>query len=138
MTKEEIKTALEEIWDKLDDLQEQDVAQDNPELMHDIGEAMGATANAIDDILKQDKPADQEKTDAATRYFDFFNIDWDTSDWGEKEEIASGVCVPDLPEEVDYVGIDDPNWDPDEDGADLLSDMYGYCVKSFEWEEVKE
>jgi len=135
MTKEEIKTALEEIWDKLDDLQEQDVAQDNPELMHDIGEAMGATANAIDDLTGKEKP---EETKSEPRYFDFFNIDWDTSDWDEEEEIASGVCVPDLPEEVSHVKIDDPDWDPDEDGADWLSDVYGYCVNSFEWEEVKE
>lgn len=30
------------------------------------------------------------------------NIKWDTSDWTEEEELASGVCVPDLPSECTF------------------------------------
>ena len=53
MTKDEIKAELEKVWDKLDELQEEDIAQDDPQLLWDIGEALGATQNAIDDLIPQ-------------------------------------------------------------------------------------
>lgn len=50
MTRQELKAELEKIWDKLDELQEEDIAQDDSDLLWDIGEALGATQNAIDDL----------------------------------------------------------------------------------------
>lgn len=51
----------------------------------------------------------------------FFNIVWDTD--GEAVE---------LPVEVEMQC--DPDLDVAEDGADVLSDTYGWCVESFEFE----
>jgi len=53
----------------------------------------------------------------------FFNIVWDTD----------GEAV-DLPVEVEMVV--EADLDVAEDGADVLSDTYGFCVFSFEWEAV--
>jgi len=51
----------------------------------------------------------------------FFNIVWDT----DGEEV-------DLPVEVEMVC--DPDLDLDEEGADVLSDKYGFCVVQYECE----
>lgn len=52
------------------------------------------------------------------------NIVWDTD--GENV---------DLPEEVVFELFDED--DPDEYGADALSDMYGWCVISFSYTDFK-
>lgn len=52
MTKTDIIEALERIWDELDAMQEEDVIQDDPQALWDIGEAMGAVANTQDDLNK--------------------------------------------------------------------------------------
>lgn len=48
MTKKEIKEKLQSLYEELDKIQEEDIAQDNSELMWEIGEAMGSIDNAID------------------------------------------------------------------------------------------
>ena len=47
MTKEEMTVLLEEIYSKLDGLQETELAQHNEELIWEIGEAMGSVDNAL-------------------------------------------------------------------------------------------
>ena len=48
-----------------------------------------------------------------------FDIRWDT-DGGDPHELG-------LPNE--HIGVvDDDDWDPEEDAADLLSDAYGFCI----------
>lgn len=74
----------------------------------------------------------------SSRTFNFFNIDWDTSDFDEEDELATGVIVPDLPSRIDGVEIDDPDFDPENDIADWLSDKYGYLVNSCDWEETTD
>ena len=63
-----------------------------------------------------------------------YNIDWDTSDFTEEEEIASGVCVPDLPSEV-FIPFGGKEMDG-EDIEDYLSDKYEFCVNGFQYEIV--
>ena len=64
------------------------------------------------------------------------NIEWDTSDFSEEEELASGICVPDLPREV-TISVD-PMSIVDYDVEDLiveaLTDMYEYPVAGFNYE----
>ena len=72
------------------------------------------------------------------RTFNFFNIDWDTSDFDEEDELATGISVPDLPSRIDGVEIDDPDFDPENDIADWLSNKYGYLVNSCDWEETTD
>jgi hypothetical protein len=61
----------------------------------------------------------------------FFNIDWDTSD--NSDELAA-TDAPELPEEVI---LDVPEGtDLENEGADILSDQYGFCVNSFNFDEV--
>lgn len=48
MTKEEIIKKLNEMYEELDKIQEQEISQNNKELMWEIGEAMGYIDNAID------------------------------------------------------------------------------------------
>ena len=56
----------------------------------------------------------------------FSNIKWDTAG----EEASS------LPKTVELeVGVD---VDVDLEGADALSDKYGYCVESFDWETMSD
>ena len=50
----------------------------------------------------------------------FTNIAWDTD--GDDVELPTSVTA----------SVDD-DFDPDEQGADLLSDNYGFCVFSFNW-----
>ena len=47
MTKEEIQQTLEEIYSKLDVLQETELAQNDEEFIWEIGEAMGSVDNAL-------------------------------------------------------------------------------------------
>lgn len=68
------------------------------------------------------------------------DIDWDTTDFEEEEELASGVCVPDLPKEVTVI-VDEDEWkdcDPDDFLANVLSDEYGFCVNGFFYEVLDE
>ena len=51
--------------------------------------------------------------------FRLLNIQWDT-DGSDPQELG-------LPSEHIAV-VDDDEWDPAEDAADLLSDEYGFCV----------
>lgn len=63
------------------------------------------------------------------------NIEWDTSDWGESDELASGVCVPDLPCDVEEL---EAYADSDrEELAKKLYVIYGFKAKSFEMEPAK-
>ena len=73
-------------------------------------------------------------------------IKWDTSDWDEEEELASGVCVPDLPSSVE-IDTDDMEWDLEDPNdteevadwvADWLSDEYGYCHYGFQIKKAKK
>lgn len=57
MTKPEIRQKLEKLYEELDELQETEVAQNDEELMWEIGEAMGSVDNAIDILDKQFKKA---------------------------------------------------------------------------------
>ena len=52
-----------------------------------------------------------------------YNIDWDTD--GEKV---------DLPSEVTFEMEDDE--DPSLEGANAISDKYGWCVNGFSFEEI--
>lgn len=56
------------------------------------------------------------------------NIVWDTSDFTEEEELASGICVPDLPTTV---VINTDEMEDVEDIGDWLADNYGFCVESY-------
>ncbi len=55
----------------------------------------------------------------------FSNIKWDTDN----------QKVPSLPNEFQLEVFSE--CDMDLDGADILSDKFGYCVYSFDWEEVE-
>ena len=57
------------------------------------------------------------------RTVNFYNIDWDT----DGEEI-------DLP--TDVILTVDEDVEVDLEGADLLSDEYGFCVNSFNFQEL--
>ena len=59
----------------------------------------------------------------------FSHIEWDTDDCDD-EEIA-------LPSEMD-IALDDSMELDDDALADILSDVMGFCVKSFDWEVVDE
>jgi hypothetical protein len=59
----------------------------------------------------------------------FSHIDWDTSD-----DECDDDDVPVLPKEV-TVQVDD-NTNVDLEGADILSDQFGFCVNSFSWDHV--
>ena len=56
----------------------------------------------------------------------FYDIDWDTD--GTSPRLLG------LPESLIMELADDV--DPEMDGADLLSDKFGYCVVSFNFEKV--
>lgn len=63
---------------------------------------------------------------AGSKKISFSNIKWDTD----------GLQVLTLPEAAELEV--DADLDVDLDGADALSDKYGYCVKSFAWESMKD
>ena len=52
----------------------------------------------------------------------FFNIDWDTD--GEEVDLPLEAYVPNVDDDIDL----------ENDGADVLSDKYGWCVNSFSYE----
>lgn len=57
----------------------------------------------------------------------FFNIIWDTD--GYAADFLS------LPAEVD-IEISDPELNPEDSGADILSDRFGFCVYGFEFAKI--
>ena len=59
----------------------------------------------------------------------FSDIQWDTSD--SSDEINEAP-IPELPKEV--VLEVDADTDIEEEGADVLSDKYGFCVFGFSYE----
>jgi len=56
--------------------------------------------------------------------YKFYNIKWDTD--GQPNT---------LPMEFNYKSPTD-EFDPENDGADVLSDEFGYCVFSFEYTKL--
>lgn len=68
-----------------------------------------------------------------TAHIKVTNIDWDVND--EEDEFTDKDL--DLPGIV-ILTLKDVNDDDDMDDiiADRLSDKYGFCVNSFEWEEI--
>ena len=52
MFKQEIKKLLEDIYDNLEMIQESAYAEDYPELLNDLGEAMGSLDNALTDLKR--------------------------------------------------------------------------------------
>jgi len=52
MNKEEIKKVLEEMYEKLDTIQESDYVQDHEDIMFDIGETMACIDNVLDEIQR--------------------------------------------------------------------------------------
>jgi hypothetical protein len=73
MTREEInknienkgslKARLQNVYDELDLIQEMDEAQDNEEVVQEIGEAMGAVSNVIDIFEEKDKSETEYERD---------------------------------------------------------------------------
>ncbi len=55
-----------------------------------------------------------------------YNIKYDTD----------GRRVSNLPKEITFE-INDPNFDPENDIADLISDETGYCIFGCKFKEVK-
>lgn len=58
--------------------------------------------------------------------FRFYNIKWDT-DGVNPEELN-------LPSEH-TCAVADKNFDPENEGADLLSDKFGFCVFGFDFQQ---
>jgi len=65
-----------------------------------------------------------------TKTIKFYNIEWDTEDNGK---IHSPEKLG-LPKSV-TMDVDTGS-DVEEEGADLLSDRYGWCVHGFNWKRV--
>ena len=63
------------------------------------------------------------------RRYRCYNIKWDTDGYSPKRL--------GLPSETIIESDGRPDFDCEWDGADVLSDTFGYCVFSFEFEEVK-
>lgn len=59
----------------------------------------------------------------------FFDINWDTD--SKSEDIVDDVDLP-----TDVIMDIDADVDVQEDGADILSDKYGFCVNSFNYESI--
>lgn len=57
------------------------------------------------------------------RTVNFYNIDWDTD--GEEIDLPTDVILT-VDEDIDVFL----------EGADLLSDEYGFCVNSFSFQEL--
>ena len=63
------------------------------------------------------------------------DIEWDTSDFTEEEELASEICVPDLPREV-TISVDPMSlvdYGGEELAEEALTDMYEHCVLGFNY-----
>jgi hypothetical protein len=67
----------------------------------------------------------EESNSVGSKTYKFYNIDYETD----------GEDVDDLPSEIIYTS-DDPEFDPEYEGADIISDETGWLVNSFEYEEV--
>lgn len=79
-------------------------------------------------LLEQFEREQAEETEKTWTY-NVFGIEWDTSTWGEEQELATGMCVPDLPDEIDEIEFDhEADWD---EIADLLENIYGFAPKDF-------
>jgi hypothetical protein len=61
----------------------------------------------------------------------FYNIVWDTE---EDSEELKDVKPADLPTEIPLEVEEDA--DVDLEGADVLSDQFGYSVRNFDWEKA--
>lgn len=59
----------------------------------------------------------------------FFDIDWDLDDLNNRERKEALSFLPKAP----VICVDDDT-DINEEGADILSDEYGYCVYGFDYE----
>lgn len=59
----------------------------------------------------------------------FFDIDWDLDDLTARERKEVRSFLPSQP----IIEVDD-DVDIYEEGADILSDEYGYCVHDFDYE----
>lgn len=70
--------------------------------------------------------------ETAMRKIHISEIEWDTEDANEG---VSSLEISTLPTETTIEVEDD--FDVEDDVADLLSDLYGFCVVSFEWTEVE-
>lgn len=64
---------------------------------------------------------------SSMKRFRFYHIQWDTDGVPPKKL--------NLPHEFEYE-TNDPEFDVENEGADVLSDEFGYCVKSFEFEQL--
>jgi hypothetical protein len=63
----------------------------------------------------------------------FSHIKWDTEQEGFNG--PTGYAAPELPAETILTVGDEV--DLDTEGADVLSDEYGFCVFGFDWEMVE-
>jgi len=77
------------------------------------------TASQLADRLK--------RTEEKMKKIRFYNIRWDTTD----DQHPDGQDAS-LPDEATIEVADDT--DPEEDGANALSDEYGWCVFGFDYE----
>jgi hypothetical protein len=57
----------------------------------------------------------------------FFNIDWDSGDVPVKDDEIIQETTEEVPDDLDIVN----------EGADVLSDKYGWCVFTFDYEVVE-
>ena len=62
------------------------------------------------------------------RQFHFYNIVWDD----DEEQGETGLNLPDS---YTY-RTTDPEFDPENEGANVLSDQFSFCVKGFAYEEI--
>jgi len=76
------------------------------------------------------REAECQNCNATSRQVRFYNIKWDTTD----DDHPDGQDV-DLPDDVTLEV--DGDVDLDTEGADVLSDKYGWCVFSFDYEETE-
>ena len=85
-----------------------------------------------------------ESENTVFKVFHVTNIDWDTSDYDDDDYDPASPNIPDLPSEIEDMDVRlDPDEADNEDYieeaiSDWLSDVYGVCVNSFSYEEVKE
>lgn len=68
-----------------------------------------------------------KKSQTETKKYQFYDIDWDVDD---EESFAS------LP--VDLIANLDANINIESEGADFLSDKYGFCVNGFQYMEIPD
>jgi len=66
-----------------------------------------------------------------------FNIKWDTTDTGNESDYSDAE-VKQLGLPAEFTAEVDEDFDPKEEGADLLSDEFGFCVFGCDYEFVTE